>query len=324
MLSRVGVRSVLIFLTFAWAACNGSPAAPRSVVVKLPNFNTPPVIKSVTTTASTVIRNEVEQDVTVTAVVEDKETPVANLTYLWSANVGTVTGTGPIVTWKLARGAVQTPVDVTISLTVVEPYVDVDSVGNPVPKENRVTQSAAPFHVHDSMTELKKMAIDFLVVYFGNSNVSAKDALVDFSNSCPGKCDEWVDITNNRLNFRILSADAHVSSLVFDDANHATILAPTSIVNIVLATGQVESSSFIGLLTAIFENGRWWLCDSNALAADAMPITEFLVRRSFSGGGSPVPRSVDKTDCPFVIGQHASLVKPPSAAATMTHGFVRR
>ena len=321
MLSRVGVRSVLIFLTFAWAACNGSPAAPRSVVVKLPNFNTPPVIKSVTTTASTVIRNEVEQDVTVTAVVEDKETPVANLTYLWSANVGTVTGTGPIVTWKLARGVVQTPVDVTISLTVVEPYVDVDSVGNPVPKENRVTQSAAPFHVHDSMTELKKMAIDFLVVYFGNSKVSAEDALVDFSNSCQGKCDEWVDVTNNRLNFRILSAQAQVTSLVFDDANRATMLAPTVIVDVPLSTGIQETVTFTDQLTAVFEKGRWWLCSSTVPILDGLSINAFLSSRTIHGITAPL-RAVDVSQCPFHIVQAPSSIRPPAAA--MVHELPRR
>ena len=56
-----------------------------------PTPNTPPQVKSVTVAQS---RVEVGTPVTVTAVVEDAETPVANLTYAWTASTGRFCGTG--------------------------------------------------------------------------------------------------------------------------------------------------------------------------------------------------------------------------------------
>ena len=54
-----------------------------------PAVNTPPQIKSITLSET---RVEVGMPVTLTAIVEDAETPVANLTYGWTAPNGDVLG----------------------------------------------------------------------------------------------------------------------------------------------------------------------------------------------------------------------------------------
>src|SRR6185369_11229603 len=54
-----------------------------------PAVNTAPQIKSI---AFSDTRIEVGTPVTITAVVEDAETPVANLEYRWSAETGTFSG----------------------------------------------------------------------------------------------------------------------------------------------------------------------------------------------------------------------------------------
>src|SRR5690606_41498169 len=87
---------------------------------------TPPVIKSIAVPAA---RVETGQDITITAIVEDAETPLDRLVYKWAASAGTITGTGAKATWRMPAGITK-GVDVTIALTVVDTYDAI--VGNQV------------------------------------------------------------------------------------------------------------------------------------------------------------------------------------------------
>ncbi len=175
-----------------------------------PVVNNAPVIRSIGVALS---RVEVEQDVDVTAEVENTETNPDQLTYEWSATAGTFTGSGRTVRWRLPKGTTPTPVDVTITLTVIERYTEVvNSVV--VTREHRVTSAASPFRAHDSDAELRRISIEFLVYLFGNSTISPSACLVDFSDSCRGKQDELRDIEHNRATFVILSAQATVGERV--------------------------------------------------------------------------------------------------------------
>ena len=106
-----------------WLACGGSPSGPTPPPPPPPPpppvVNNLPVIRSISVSRS---RVEVEQDVDVVAEVEDTETSPDQMTYEWSAPVGTFSGTGRMVHWRLSKGSTETPVDVAISLTVVERY----------------------------------------------------------------------------------------------------------------------------------------------------------------------------------------------------------
>ncbi len=116
---------------------------------------------------------------------------------------------------------------VTIGLEVTDAYQDFDANGLPVPREHRVTATAPLLLVDDSRAELTKMGVDFLVKYFGHSDVSPKDCLVDFADDCRGKADELNDIIQNRSLFHILNADAHVDEIDFNPGmDHADITAP--------------------------------------------------------------------------------------------------
>src|SRR3954465_1849223 len=109
------------FLGVVFAACHGSsPIAPPPATGNPPPpvVNTPPVVKSI---AASDTRVEVGSPVTLTATVEDAETPVANLTYAWSVPNGTVSGTGTVVQWTPGADAV-TPADFTVTLNVTEVY----------------------------------------------------------------------------------------------------------------------------------------------------------------------------------------------------------
>lgn len=249
--------------------------------------NNLPVIRSVVVALS---RVEVEQDVDVTAEVEDTETNPDQLIYEWSATAGTFAGSGRTVRWRLPKGSTPTPVDVTINLTVVERYTEVVN-SLVVTRENRVTGAAAPFRAHDSDAELRKISIEFLVYLFGNSTISPSACLVDFSDSCRGKQDELRDIEHNRNTFVILSAQATVASVSIDaDRLSAEVVAPCVFRDREIANGHEGTSSGDCFLTAVYERNRWWLCSSAFLnGSRQISMREFFSLRRGTSSRPPPP-----------------------------------
>jgi hypothetical protein len=248
------------------AGCDATPPTSPSKrtgdVISKNRVHTPPVIRSVTAAVS---RAEVDQDVPVSAVVEDADVPVGQLSFAWSANAGTFSGTGPNVAWRLPKGAVTTPVDVVITLTVTEHWVDAQADGATIPHTLETTMAATPFRAHDSVAELTNISVSFLVDKFGNSSVSPGACLVDFSDTCAkGKADEMQDIKDNRATFVLLSAQATVRSISFDGSRTgATVLAECTFRDRKISNGDVGMAHGDCILTAIYERGRWWLCTSN-------------------------------------------------------------
>jgi hypothetical protein len=245
--------------------------------------NNAPVIHAVRVSAA---RVEVEQAVEVTADVTDAETNPDQLTYEWTTTAGTVSGSGRVVQWKLAKGAAQTPLDVTVTLVVIERYSEVQN-SIVLTRENRVTQASEPFRVHDSEAELTKMTLTFLVDYFGNSRISPEACLVDFSDGCRGKVDELHDIEHNRQTFVIQSADARVANIwISPDRMSAEVTAPCAFHDTEIATGNEGTSKGDCFLTAVYERNRWWLCSSSFLnpsTSQRLPL-RFLFQRSRDGG----------------------------------------
>jgi hypothetical protein len=263
----------------AVAACGGpNTPSPPPPPPPPPVVNTPPVINAIRVPVS---RAEVDQEVEVTADVTDAETPVDQLKYEWSANAGTFSGSGRTVRWKLGKGSAQTPVDVTITLVVVEEYTETQN-SLVVTRENRATQTAPPFRAHDSEAELTKMSLTFLVDYFGNSSISPDACLVDFSDSCRGKVEELHDIERNRATFVIQSAEATVSNIwISADRMSAEITAACVFHDTEIATGKQGTSKGDCFLTAIYEKDRWWLCSSSFLhpsTAQRLPLRMLFQR----------------------------------------------
>lgn len=266
-------------------SCGGSPAVPSPPIPPPPPpppvVNTPPVINSITIP---VTRSEVEQDVDVSADVSDAETPAESLIYQWSANAGTFSGEGRSVRWRLPRNSATTPVEVTVTLTVVERYQDPQIK---VTSENRATKSGNSFWADDSDRELSDMTRRFLVDYFGHSEISPEACLVDFSDSCSGKRAELVDIQANRQNYVILSAQAAVASITYDaPRTHAKILAPCTFRSRDRSTGQVGTVTGDCSLTGVYENKRWWLCDSNFLNGRVIEGASTMLQKWLHGVGT--------------------------------------
>ena len=258
--SASGVHTVVLLLALGTTlSCGGSPSAPGPPP---PPPNPPPVISGIEIEPA---RVELKQEVTVRATVQDAETPAGSLTYEWAADGGTFTGSGATVTWRPPADAV-TPADYVLRLTVIERYGDSNS------QENRVTSNSPAVRVHDSPTELRDMSLAFLES-FADSDVPADQCLVDFSDSCRGKESERRDIEENREYYRILS-----SSLDFDDVDISSdFLSAWVVVDCEFRSrvrkcpdntpgcvvGAIERAKGECLLSAIYENRRWWLCDSS-------------------------------------------------------------
>ena len=209
------------------------------------------------------------------AQVRDDETPVAQLQFQWSATNGTFTGNGASVTWNPDPSA-QTPVDVTITLRVVERY------GHPGGALNweHVVSRTATTRLHHSVREVGDMSFRFLTEFSKpQSNKDWQDIMRDFKGSaCPDPREvemEKEDVIRHYTFFTMHEyridpdtvtvnfggtcsypppgkrGDACVAVRVYWDSTN-------------LSTGVRRATSGIDHLSAAYSaaDGRWWLCSS--------------------------------------------------------------
>jgi hypothetical protein len=248
-----------------------------------PANNPAPTIKSIKAQGSR--SNEpaqfadVGEEIEITASVSDDETPSSQLAFEWSADTGTLTGSGSSVKWRAAEEA-STPVKRTIALTVIERYATADQSGNVVIKENRV-EGSTTVSVHDSEREVGDMAVQFLTD-FSKSSVSPSQVVRNFTESCRGRDAELDDVRHNRncfvineytigdpsvtirfdgtCSYRGRTADACVSvparwevtGKSCDDDDSDT-----------LDPGEHGVAKGTDFVTAVYEKSRWYLCDSD-------------------------------------------------------------
>ena len=232
----------------------GTTPPPVIIPPPPPTPNNAPVITAVTLGSP---RVEADQEVTVTAVVTDDVTPVGQLTYEWSAKPvnGAFTGTGAQVRWRAPHGQ-PTPGLYTLTLTITEHYTE-----SGVAKQIKVT-STVQVRYNDSYAEVSKLSVDFLND-FATYTTSPEQCVRNFSDSCRGKSEELSDIRANRVNFQIQSGRLGTPAIRFDgDLSFANSDVPCTFVSIQKATGKTETASGTCLLTAVYENFTWFLCDS--------------------------------------------------------------
>lgn len=248
--------------------------------------NTPPVISSVTARGAR--PNEpstfadLDEEINVTASVSDAETSLDQLTYEWSADVGTFIGSGPSVKWRAPRILPKTPVDYPLTLSVTEQYQTTDDRGTLVTAENKATGKVL-VHVHNSLKEVSDLTAEFLND-FANSEVSAEAAVRNFSDSrCPdGKAAELNDVRNNRaiyiINRHTYGFPANVR-FNFDGVcpfrsrpGDACIDLTCRWESTVKATGATEIANGTCQLTSVYEpdRDRWQLCWSEFRPAGSL------------------------------------------------------
>lgn len=278
---------VVVAVTAVTVAACGSPNGPSPPPLVV-GPATPPVVRSISVPAS---RVETGTDITITAVVEDAETPLSELTYLWTANVGTITGTGTTATWRHAAG-LQKGADVVVTLMVKDTYDAI--VSNQIVKQDFfVVSQAAPFRVHDSVAEVKELARKFLIDLFGNSSVSPDDCLVDFADVCAdvpdGKQDEREDIVNHRRDYVVLSATLLQQTVESAGAVPGRVTSAVRYIDSYRGAPSKQTCTDF-YLTTVYVGGRWWLCQST-ISKDQPPaicgnaVNDGGVFKIFSGKG---------------------------------------
>jgi len=264
------------------SSCGGGPTGPREIVSPPPVETTPPkaneapVISSLTTSSP---RVEADEEVTVTAVVQDAETPADQLAYQWSATPvnGEFTGAGREVRWRAPR-LQKTPDLYSLSLLVTEKYT---SRGQPA--ENKVLKTAQ-VHYNDSRGEILRISMRFLTELFPDFSVPALAAVQDFSDSCAEKYSELSDVTNNRINFHILSGTyTNVSIDVDAEKTFANVSGFCTFVDIPMDPNNPnyqkrESVSGVCTLTAVYENWKWFLCSSHFKGIGTVPLGNLRYR----------------------------------------------
>ena len=186
----------------ALAACaSHSPTQPNPPT---PCTNTAPVILSITAQG---IRSkepadfaDVGESIPIAAIVQDAETPVDRLQLQWSATAGTIVGSGPNVTWQApGSGTLSTPIDVMVTLTVVESY----TCGGQTATLQNTVSATHTISLHDSLKEVGDMATQFLLDFSDSSITDVSYVMRNFEPTCYGTASETLDVTDNRKKFTI-------------------------------------------------------------------------------------------------------------------------
>ena len=260
---RCLVRGALIAAAIGAAACKGA-TQPAPPIVN----NTAPTIESIAMAGP---RAEADRPIQVTAVVRDLESTLDRLTFTWSATpqtgafggTTTLAGNQATNTWRPPTGQ-PTPDLYTVTLTVTESFT---SGGQP---RANVVSSSTTVRYNDSPAEVLFLARDFLVSKFGNFNVGPAEAVSNFSDSCAGKAEELEDVQDNRAEVRILSALFLNPVATFDNTmTRGTVEGQCRFEDIPNSGPNAGKRQFVSgtcRLTTVYENFRWFLCDSNFIS----------------------------------------------------------
>jgi hypothetical protein len=249
----------------------GQPATlARGFTYAAPGPNLPPVItalkiQSVQPNAPADFA-DLNESVPVTASVTDAETPISQLTFEWSADLGTITGTGTAVLWRMPAAAT-TPRAATITLRVTEALTG--SAGS------QSTTAKATLSLHNSLKEIGDISRQFLLD-FSDSNLAPSYVVRDFYDGCPGKAEELVDVTDNRKKFVILSSTIGPADPVSVGFKSGCVVPKygtrsgdgCAVVQCEwhdkeLSTELLGTTKGPDYLTAVYRNSRWWLCNSD-------------------------------------------------------------
>ena len=251
--------------------------------------NTPPVIQTLRAQGSRLRQPasmaDLGEPIAVSATVTDAETADGALTFEWTATLGTFQGTGAAITWQAPASLPSTPVTALLTLTVVERYVEAGPGGLPVAREHRVAQTLE-VRVHDSAREIAAMGKLFLE-NFSRNEVSALTTVQDFLFTCDGGAGsvEFHDVEDVRATRVILTSSVGDPSPVptigfgnvcflaeskFGTAD-ACAFYPVRWVSREIATGSIEDTQGIDMVTGVYANRRWHLCHSFYLASNGKP-----------------------------------------------------
>ena len=216
------------------------------------------------------------ETIDVSAAVTDAETPVDELTYEWTAPVGTFTGTGRNVSWT-APADVSAPTEVTLTLKVTERY------GHPgQPKDfSQNVSTTQTLSLHDSRKEVGDMSVRFLTEFSKpQSNKDWRDVMRDFkATACPRPSDyddERADVERHYNNFFMHNFRVDPASTAINFGGFCAVpgrqplpgdacaAVPVLWDSTETATQNRRTTRGTDYIAAAYSStdGRWWLCAS--------------------------------------------------------------
>jgi hypothetical protein len=225
--------------------------------------NTAPVISSIAAQGRRLRQPAAFADygetIQISLVIQDAETPPAQLTYQWRACDGAFAGTGPQVDWT-APAIGSLPSTCTIDVTVTDgPHV--------------LTRSIV-VRLHNSTAELAALAVEFLEE-FANSAIPAETTVRNFSevpSEClAGKTAELGEIKKNRTDYLHLTHTYGSTTATVNFGGvcafrsrsaDACIATPVEWRSTKLDTGTLEIAKGTSQITGVYQSSRWWLCRS--------------------------------------------------------------
>jgi hypothetical protein len=247
-------------------------------------INSPPVISAVTVKGSKPREPasfaDLDETVKVSATVIDAETPVSQLTFAWSSEVGTFSGSGANVTWT-APHTFATPGTATLRLLVTEKFQGTGPGGQPIDGANAVSTTMS-VRLHNSSKEVGDLAVDFLTAF--SQQKDPLSVVGNFTTNCRGRADELSDVQHNQVDFTITAwhlgtPDTQVpfsgtcsfpNRIVQGDACsyvpaewHSLVKAATYHPELKPYIGKTMNVNGTDLVSAVLENDQWKLCASN-------------------------------------------------------------
>lgn len=146
------------------------------------------------------------------------------------------------------------------------------------------TMATPPIRVNDGLREMRQLAETFLGDFIVSTN-SAEFCVRNFTDSCRGKQAELEDIQQNREDFTILTSqstytvtEVHLNSgwlpctAPAGPASCALVRAPSRFVSINKHTNRTEIAPGTAVISGIFEQNQWRLCDSQYEPAEGIKI----------------------------------------------------
>jgi hypothetical protein len=256
-LGRFGASAVTASIIAMTMACGGqslttgpsaTPSAPSTPT------NTAPTIRALTLSAQ---RIEAGDQVALSADVTETSGSPDMLDYAWSASPapGQFIGSGPHVTWQAPAGQ-HSPDVYTITLVVTEMYRQDGAL------QTSKATSSVQIHYNDSHAETQGVALAYLNDS-ASSDVTPAQVVRNFSNACPGKAQQLAAIESERQNYQMLGGDFSVDVTEFyQDRTTGDVVAPCVYKRKSIASGETQTTSGTCLMTTVYENWRWMLCDS--------------------------------------------------------------
>jgi len=205
---------------------------------------------------------DLDEEVAVTAVVDDPDTAADRLTFEWTAEEGTINGTGANVTWRAPTDAA-TPKSVVLTLKVSDPG-------------SNTTTGTVSVSLHNSRKEVGDLSRQFLLD-FSDSKTTPAFVVRNFSKSarCEKERDEeFAEIDANRSTYVITSSNIGPASVKIQFASFPCSYQPRSGDACASVPSSWDSvcapgvtcmpgrSQGIDYVTAVFEDSQWKLCAS--------------------------------------------------------------